>query len=139
MSDPSIASRPVVLVVEDQPIIRFNAVELVNQAGYEAVGAINADEAIRILEERTDIKVVFTDIEMPGTMDGMKLAHYVRERWPPIHLLIVSGRAIKTEGSLPANTRFFSKPYEDTSIVAELKRLLAKPDESEPEIKTLKT
>lgn len=139
MPDLPIVSLPVVLVVEDHPIVRFNAVSLVNQAGYEAVGAIHADDAIRILEERTDIKVVFTDIEMPGTMDGMKLAHYVRERWPPIHLLIASGRMTPNECLLPANTRFFSKPYDDTTIVAELKRLLTKPADNLPEIITLTT
>ena len=117
--------RTVVLVVEDNPIILFNAVYLVESAGFEAIGAKNADEAIRILEAKPHIHLVFTDVEMPGTMDGLKLAHYVRDRWPPIHLIVVSGKAITEESRLPANTRFFSKPYNDNSIVEELTKLLA--------------
>ena len=116
---------PAVLVVEDQTIILLSALDLVSGAGFEAVGAKSADEAIRILEARPDIRLVFTDVEMPGTMDGLKLAHYVRDRWPPIHLIVVSGKAIMDESRLPANTRFFSKPYNDNSIVEELTKLLA--------------
>ena len=116
---------PAVLVVEDQTIILLSALDLVSRAGFEAVGAKSADEAIRILEARPDIRLVFTDVEMPGTMDGLKLAHYVRDRWPPIHLIVVSGKAIMDESRLPANTRFFSKPYNDNSIVEELTKLLA--------------
>ena len=116
---------PAVLVVEDHTIILLSALDLVSRAGFEAVGAKSADEAIRILEARPDIRLVFTDVEMPGTMDGLKLAHYVRDRWPPIHLIVVSGKAIMEESRLPANTRFFSKPYNDNSIVEELTNLLA--------------
>ena len=116
---------PAVLVVEDQTIILLSALDLVSRAGFEAVGAKSADQAIRILEARPDIRLVFTDVEMPGTMDGLKLAHYVRDRWPPIHLIVVSGKAIMEESRLPANTRFFSKPYNDNSIVEELTKLLA--------------
>ena len=116
---------PAVLVVEDQTIILLIALDLVSRAGFEAVGAKSADEAIRILEARPDIRLVFTDVEMPDTMDGLKLAHYVRDRWPPIHLIVVSGKSIMDESRLPANTRFFSKPYNDNSIVEELTKLLA--------------
>jgi two-component system, response regulator PdtaR len=115
----------VILVVEDHPLIRLNALELVRDAGFQGIGAANADEAIRILEARSDIRVVFTDVEMPGTMDGLKLAHYVRDRWPPVHLVVVSGEAILDESGLPANTKFFPKPYNDNTIVEELTRLLS--------------
>lgn len=114
----------VILVVEDHPIVRLNALDLVRDAGFEGIGAANADEAIRILEARSDVRLVFTDVEMPGTMDGLKLAHYVRNRWPPVHLIVVSGKAIMDESGLPANTKFFPKPYNDNSIVEELTRLL---------------
>lgn len=121
MSNPRIA----VLVVEDEALIRLAAMDLVESAGYEAVEARNADEAIRILGARTDIRVVFTDVDMPGTMDGLKLAHFIRDRWPPIKLVVASGMKILAESQLPKGSRFFSKPYEDSSIVSALTELLS--------------
>lgn len=115
----------VVLVVEDSTIIRMGAVDLVLAAGYEALEACDADEAIRILEQRSDIDIVFTDIDMPGTMDGLKLSHYIRERWPPVKLIVASGADVLEESSLPAGSRFFSKPYDDVTITQEMARLLA--------------
>lgn len=115
----------VVLVVEDHALIRFGAVDLVTSAGYEALEAEDANAAIRLLESRTDIDLVFTDVEMPGTIDGIRLAHYVKERWPPIRILVASGRDILAESSLPTGTEFFSKPYGDTAIADAMARLLA--------------
>lgn len=123
-------SKPVILVVEDHPLIRLSALDIVNNAGFAGIGAGNADEAIHILEARADIRLVFTDVEMPGTMDGVKLAHYIRNRWPPVHLVVVSGKAVLAESQLPAGSRFFSKPYSDNSIVEELHRLLSTPNYS---------
>ncbi|WP_442582521.1 response regulator [Mesorhizobium sp. ASY16-5R] len=117
--------KSVVLVVEDSTLIRMGALDLVLSAGYEALEARDADEAIRILESRPDIDLVFTDVQMPGTMDGAKLAHYIRERWPPIKLLVASGNAILEESSLPFGSRFFSKPYDDHAITDAMARLLA--------------
>ena len=117
-------SDAVVLVVEDSPLILMNALELVRTAGFASIGAAGADEAIAILEARADIRLVFTDVQMPGTMDGVKLAHYIRSRWPPIHLIIASGRAILEENQLPTGSRFFSKPYDDNTIVQEITRML---------------
>ncbi len=121
----------VVLVVEDSPIIRMGAVELVLSAGYEALQARDADEAIRILESRSDIDLVFTDVQMPGTMDGIRLSHYIRERWPPVKLILASGNAILEESSLPKGSGFFAKPYVDNAIVEAMARLLAEPGEGE--------
>lgn len=117
--------RAVVLVVEDSTIIRMGAVDLVHSAGYEALEAHDADEAIRILESRDDIDLVFTDVSMPGTMDGLKLSHFIRERWPPVRLLVASGNAILEESSLPSGSRFFSKPYDEHAITDAMARLLA--------------
>jgi DNA-binding NtrC family response regulator len=118
-------SRADVLVVEDHALIRLCALDLVRAAGFEGIGARTADEAIAILEERQDIRLVFTDVEMPGTMDGLKLAHYVRDRWPPIQLIVVSGRRVLDETALPTNSKFFVKPYDDNTIIHELTRILA--------------
>ena len=117
--------KAVVLVVEDSLLIRMGAVDLVQWAGYEALEASDADEAIRILESRSDIDLVFTDVQMPGTMDGVKLAHYIRERWPPVKLIVASGAAILEESSLPGGSRFFSKPYDEHRITDAMARLLA--------------
>ncbi len=117
--------KSVVLVVEDSTIIRMGAVDLVLSAGYEALEACDADEAIRVLESRDDVDLVFTDVQMPGTMDGIKLSHYIRDRWPPVKLMVASGIAILEESSLPGGSRFFSKPYDDHTITDAMARLLS--------------
>lgn len=116
--------RAVVLVVDDSALIRMGAVDLVQSVGYEALEAQDADEAIRILESRNDIDLVFTDVQMPGTMDGLKLAHYIRNRWPPVKLIVASGRAILEESSLPTGSHYFSKPYIDHAITDAMASLL---------------
>jgi len=118
-------TKVVVLVVEDDPIIRMGAIDLIQHAGFEAIEAADADKAIKILEVRPDIRVVFTDVEMPGTMDGIKLSHYIRERWPPIKLIVASGRTIVEQGSLPEGASFFGKPYRDDDLVQSIIRLVA--------------
>ena len=115
----------VVLVVEDHPLIRMGAIQLIEDAGYEAVEAGNADEAIALLAARPDIHLVFTDIEMPGSIDGLKLAHYVRDRWPPVLLIVVSGKTMVDETHLPKGARFFSKPYNDNAIVETMRGMFA--------------
>ncbi|BCH65287.1 hypothetical protein RvVAT039_25030 [Agrobacterium vitis] len=120
--------RPVILVVEDSPLIRMGAIDLVISAGYEALEAGDADEAIRILESRDDIDLVFTDVQMPGTMDGIKLSHYIRDRWPPVKLIIASGAAILEESMLPGGSRFFSKPYDELTITEAMAQLLLSED-----------
>lgn len=116
--------KPVVLIVEDSAMIRMSAVDLVVSAGYEALEAGDADEAIRILEMRDDIDLVFTDVQMPGAMDDIKLSHYIRDRWPPVKLIVASGATIIEESKLPVGSRFFSKPYDDLSITEAMARLL---------------
>jgi CheY-like chemotaxis protein len=119
----------IVLVVEDNTIIRMGAVDLVVSAGYEAIEARDADEAIRILESRSDIDLVFTDVQMPGSMDGIKLAHYIRERWPPVKLILASGNAILEESILPTGSGFFAKPYVEHAIMDTMASMLAAPNE----------
>lgn len=120
--------KAVVLIVEDSAMIRMGAVDIVLSAGYEALEASDADEAIRILEARDDIDLVFTDVHMPGTMDGIKLSHCIRDRWPPVKLIVASGAAILEESSLPFGSRFFSKPYDDHVIADAMARLLSSDD-----------
>ena len=108
---------PVVLIVEDEPLVRLDAIRSIENAGFEVIEAANADEAIRVLENRSDIRVVFTDIHMPGSMDGLKLAHAVRNRWPPIKIIVTSGRGQVSEQELPEGGRFIAKPYEATQVI----------------------
>lgn len=115
----------VVLVVEDDMFIRMGAVDLVLSAGFEAIEAKDADEAISILEVRKDIDLVFTDVQMPGTLDGIKLAHYIRGRWPPIGIIVASGKAIVEESILPTGAKFFAKPYDDRAILKTMAAMLA--------------
>jgi CheY-like chemotaxis protein len=103
--------RPVVLVVEDEPLVRMDASDMLHGAGFEVIETANADEAIAVLEGRSDIHVIFTDIDMPGSMDGIKLAHFVRDRWPPVKIIATSGHAKVTESDLPEGARFLAKPY----------------------------
>ena len=115
----------VILVVEDDPWTRMVALDFIAEAGFEALEAANADEAIQILESRTDIHIVFTDIDMPGSMDGIKLAHAVRHRWPPIQFIVTSGYTMVDESQLPHGSRFFSKPYQPAKIIEAFRGLVA--------------
>jgi two-component system, response regulator PdtaR len=115
----------VVLVVEDHPLVRMAVLEVLIEAGFEALEASSAGEAIRILETRQDIHLVFTDAEMPGTMDGVELVHYIRKRWRPVKLIVVSGKTESPPGQLPSGAKFFPKPYRETSVVEAMVGMLS--------------
>jgi DNA-binding NtrC family response regulator len=110
-------SRLVVLVVEDDAIIRWDLVAMIEEAGIEVLEATNADEAIVLLEARSDITVVFTDIEMPGSMDGLKLAFAVRDRWPPVTIIIASGRVRPSPDQMPSDVTFLRKPFSEAVVM----------------------
>jgi two-component system, response regulator PdtaR len=110
------AKRALVLIVEDELLIRIDAVEMIEAAGFDVVQAGNADEAIKILETRSDIQLVFTDIQMPGSMDGLKLAAAVRGRWPPIKIVATSGHHAIRDGELPEGSAFLQKPYNAATV-----------------------
>lgn len=124
MSTSASKSRPIVLVVEDDPLLRMLAVEVVEEAGYTPIEARDADEAVVLPESRADIVLLFTDIDMPGSMDGLKLAHAVRNRWPPIKILVVSGKQQLQTCDLPSNSCFFGKPYRTAALVEELRSII---------------
>jgi CheY-like chemotaxis protein len=117
----------VVLVVEDESLVRMSAVEMVESAGFEAIDASDADEAIRLLEMRDDIRAVFTDVQMPGSIDGLRLARLVSRRWPPIALIVTSGHAKGLEADLPRGGRFLQKPYGETQVKSLLHDVLCVP------------
>jgi two-component system, response regulator PdtaR len=119
-----VKQKPIVLVVEDDFLIRSGAADMVRDLGFEAIEAADADEAISLLTRPNDINVVFTDIQMPGSMDGLRLVAVVRDRWPPVALLVTSGRVKPSEGHMPAGTRFLSKPYLQNELGTHLEALL---------------
>ena len=110
---------PTILVVEDETLIRELVAEELEVAGYTIVIANDADQAIAILEARQDIHLVFTDVNMPGSTDGLKLAAAVRDRWPPVHIIITSGKIRPLE--IPANALFIPKPYVGKNVVAAMR------------------
>ena len=114
----------VVLVVEDEMLLRMRAVDMVEDAGFTSVEAVDADEAVAILESRSDIALLMTDIQMPGSMDGLKLAHWVHERWPPIKIILVSGQLNLTTVDIPADSRFFGKPLEAAEMIAQIQNMI---------------
>lgn len=124
MGQGSPPPRPVVLIVEDEPLQRLMAVDLVEDAGFDVVDVASAAEAIRVLESRPDIRVVFTDIDMPGGMNGMRFAASIRDRWPPIELIIVSGKRTPRTEDLPTRGVFFAKPYKKHEITAAMRRMV---------------
>ena len=113
--------RPLVLVIEDEPLLRMYAVSIVEDAGLEALEASNADQAIALLERNPNIRVIFTDIDMPGSMDGLKLAQAVRNRWPPVEIILTSGHVHVSDTDIPERGRFFPKPYNADDITHALR------------------
>ena len=127
MSSAYAARRPVVLIVEDDLLLRLDAAQIIEDAEFEVIGASNADEAIAILEARPDVSVLFTDIQMPGSMDGLKLAAAVKGRWPPIKIIATSGLVDVRPEDLPEGGRFIPKPYNPSQLTATLRELAAHP------------
>jgi CheY-like chemotaxis protein len=120
----SASRRPVVLIVEDEFLLRVDAADMITAAGFETIAAADADEAIEILERLRDITVVFTDIQMPGSMDGLKLARAVKGRWPPIKIIATSGHAQVRETDLPEGGRFLRKPYSPLQVTDLLREVM---------------
>lgn len=125
MSSIAGENSPAILIVEDNPIIRMDLVDRAEREGFTVYEAGTADQAIAILEAHRHIRLIFTDIEMPGSMDGLKLAAYVRHRWPPIKLMVTSGKVRCEITDLPEGGLFFPKPYNPAEISAAMHHLLA--------------
>lgn len=117
------AAKPVVLVVEDDWVQRMNVVETITLAGFEVLEADNADDAIVVLETRREITVVLTDIKMPGSMDGLKLAAAIKLRWPSIRVVATSGVLKAHEVEMPEGSLFLPKPYGAEQILDTLREL----------------
>jgi CheY-like chemotaxis protein len=116
-------AKPILLIVEDDLLVRMLAVEIAEEAGFSALEATDADDAICALQKRPDIRVVFTDIDMPGSMDGLELAVAIRHRWPPIQIVLTSGKMRPAADELPENSHFVPKPYDFARLTGLLREL----------------
>jgi CheY-like chemotaxis protein len=119
------AKRPAVLVVEDEPLLMMLAMDIIDDLGFSALSAPNADEAIAILEHRDDIRLIFSDVNMPGSMDGLGLARTVRYRWPPVKILLTSGQPLSRPDMLPVGSGFLQKPYDLRAVESSLHDMFA--------------
>ena len=116
---------PVVLLVEDEPLVRMAAVDDLQDAGFHVLEAANADVALAVLEScSSDVQVLFTDIDMPGSMNGLDLAENVQQWWPHISLLISSAYHRPHSGQLPEDGRFVPKPYCSDDVVQQIRELV---------------
>ena len=113
-----------ILIVEDEVPIRMDIADFLAREGYEVLEASNADEAIEILEANNSIRLILTDVDMPGSMDGLKLAAAVRDRWPPVRIIVMSGHRTVEITDLPDGSVFFSKPYSVDEVAASVRELL---------------
>jgi two-component system, response regulator PdtaR len=115
--------RHIVLIVEDEPLVRLTGADLLAGAGFEVLEAGNADEALRILEATPQVRVVFSDVEMPGSLDGVGLARHICQRWSSIGIILTSGHRIREE-TIPRDGRFLPKPYDGGALVRHIEEIV---------------
>jgi CheY-like chemotaxis protein len=106
-----------IIVVEDNPLLSLDISAALEDGGYDVIAVASADEAITILESRNDIRTIFTDIDLPGSMDGLKLAAAVKDRWPPVHIIVTTGMRTPHRDEMPANSVFIAKPYRSAEVL----------------------
>jgi CheY-like chemotaxis protein len=116
-------ARNVVLVVEDEPFVRLFGADLLEQAGFAVLQASNADEALHLLETHPEVRVVFSDVEMPGSLDGLGLARCICQRWPQIGIVLTSGHRIRME-MIPQEGKFLAKPYDGKALVRHIEEII---------------
>lgn len=107
----------IILIVEDELLLSMDISEALEDAGYAVIAVANADEAMKVLESRDNVRTIFTDIDLPGSMDGLKLAAAVRDRWPPIHIIVTTGMRAPHRDEIPANSAFIAKPYRRAEVL----------------------
>jgi len=113
-----------VLVVEDEVLIRMDIAQSLEDEGFQVLEASNADDAIVLLDTHPEVRLMFTDIDMPGSMDGLKLAAAVRDRWPPVKIIVTSGHRQMSDDALPVVGRFFSKPYDPSRVINSIREMI---------------
>jgi CheY-like chemotaxis protein len=114
---------PVILVVEDEALVRLAAVGMFEDAGFRMIEAVNSDQALELLAADSDVQLLFTDVNMPGTIDGLALARQVHDRWPHIGVMVASAKQVLQPEELPAGSRFDQKPYNPDTVVRHAREL----------------
>lgn len=115
--DTSNAEKHVVLVIEDEPVLRIEIADMLEDDGFEVVESTSVEEAIHVLETRPDIRIVYIDLDMPKGIDGVKFAAAIRNRWPPIEIVLTASRFDAARIELPVRSRFFAKPIDPASVM----------------------
>lgn len=118
-------NRVQILIVEDEVLIRMDMADHLLDGGFDVLEAGNADEAIALLENNPSIRLIITDVDMPGSMDGLKLAAAVRDRWPPVRIIVVSGHRLVEITDIPDGSMFFAKPYSPAHMIVSMRELLS--------------
>jgi CheY-like chemotaxis protein len=116
-------TRHPVLVVEDEPVLRLDALDMVERAGFDAVEATSVPHALHLLETRPDIRIVYMDLDMPRGLRGIEIAAAIRDRWPPIEIILTAAFFTREEIALPDRAEFFAKPFLRDEVIAALRRL----------------
>jgi CheY-like chemotaxis protein len=114
-----------VLIVEDEPVLRIEALDMVEAAGFEPVEATSVGHAIRILEQRTDIRLVYMDLDMPRGLKGIEVAAAIRDRWPPIEIILIAAFSTGARIELPVRARFYPKPVRHDQIIGAMRSMMA--------------
>ena len=126
-----VVRRPVVLLVEDEPLVRALQVEILREADFWVLEAEDADEAFELLKRRPDVRAVLTDVDMPGSLDGFEFARLVAQGWPKVGVLVISGKTAPEPGDLPRAARFAAKPVRPAALVQALQAVMAEVEGSD--------
>ena len=126
-----VLTRPVVLLVEDEPLVRTIQVDILREADFWVLEAQDADEAFETLKRRPDVRAVLTDVDMPGSLDGFEFARLVAQGWPDVGVLVISGKTEPEPGDLPPSARFAAKPVRPDSLVELLRSVMSQVEPSE--------
>jgi two-component system, response regulator PdtaR len=126
MAESQIDARPVALVVEDEVLVRMYACELLEEQGFNVLQAATAERALKVMEAEPQVRLLFTDIQMPGAFDGMDLARRVHARWPKVRLVITSGQRRPSRAEIPDDGRFLAKPYAAQELISQVNDLMRK-------------
>jgi CheY-like chemotaxis protein len=121
-----VVKHPVVLLVEDEPLVRLTQVDILKESEFWVIEAQDADEAFELLKSRPEIDAILTDVDMPGSMDGFEFARLVRQGWPEVAVLVISGKTGPGPGDLPPNATFLHKPILPDNLIAALQDVMAK-------------
>src|SRR5271156_1842351 len=124
MAETQTPPEPLILVVEDEALLRLHAADLLEEHGFRVLEARNAAAALKVLESRDDVRLLFTDIQMPGALDGMDLAREVHQRWPGVLLVITSGQKKPAEADIPDHGRFVAKPHSAAELLGQVDEMI---------------